>query len=293
MNSMTGFGRGSQSASNWVVSVELASVNRKQLEIVANLPRELVELESRVRQTLTSLISRGRIQASIKLEKSETAAADQFRIETKLALSFENAFRDLSKTLGREVMPSAADFLRQPGLIEMGDSGSMEAEEAWKMILPALEQALTKLNEMRAQEGAHLKKDCIERLEQLMGFTKKIIAQAPLRPTKHKDVLLKRLSDLGIPLELDDERLLRELAIFADRCDISEEITRLHSHFEKFQQYLSAKEASGRALDFLCQELFREFNTIASKSNDAFIAQTVVEAKTELEKLREQIQNIE
>ncbi len=290
---MTGFGRGSQATSEWVVSLELASVNRKQLEIVVNLPRELMELESRVRQVLTNQISRGRIQVSIRLEKSDAAAAEHFRIQAELALSFGNAFRALSKTLGREVLPSAADFLRQPGLIETKDSGTMQADEAWEVILPALEHALAKLNEMRAQEGEHLKKDCIERLGLLMDFTQKIMAQAPLRPLRQRDLLLKRLSDLGIPMEMDDERLLRELAMFADRCDISEETTRLDSHFEKFHQYLSASEPGGRALDFLCQELFREFNTIASKSNDALIAQTVVEAKTELEKLREQIQNIE
>lgn len=290
---MTGFGRGTQATSEWVISLELASVNRKQLEIVANLPRELMELESRVRQVLTNQISRGRIQVSVRLEKSEAAAPEHFRIQAELALSFENAFLNLSKTLGREVIPSATDFLRQPGLIETKDSGTMQADEAWEVILPALEHALVKLNEMRAQEGEHLKKDCIERLGLLIDFTQKILAQAPLRPLRQRDLLLKRLSDLGIPLEMDDERLLRELAMFADRCDISEETTRLHSHFEKFHQYLSSSEPTGRALDFLCQEIFREFNTIASKSNDALIAQTVVEAKTELEKLREQIQNIE
>jgi uncharacterized protein (TIGR00255 family) len=156
-----------------------------------------------------------------------------------------------------------------------------------------LEQAITNLNAMRAAEGKHLQDDFLARLGQLMAFTQTIAGHAPSRPARQRELLLKRLSDLGLPLEMDDERLVREIALFADRCDISEETTRLHSHFAKFHEYLHSTEPSGRSLDFLCQELFREFNTIGSKANDALIAQTVVEAKTELEKLREQIQNIE
>ena len=106
-------------------------------------------------------------------------------------------------------------------------------------------------------------------------------------------MLLKRLRDAGLDLDPDDERVIKELALFADRCDISEEVTRLDSHFAKFREYMDAAEPPGRALDFLCQEIFREFNTIGSKANDAAIAQTIVEAKTELEKIREQVQNVE
>ena len=117
--------------------------------------------------------------------------------------------------------------------------------------------------------------------------------EAPGRPLRQRELLTKRLRDAGLDIDLDDERVLRELALFADRCDISEELTRLQSHFSKFRDYLQSSEPAGRPLDFLCQELFREFNTIGSKANDAGIAQTVVEAETELEKIREQVQNLE
>ena len=146
---------------------------------------------------------------------------------------------------------------------------------------------------MRKTEGSHLKDDFLARLDTLTGFAGKIAADAPGRPIRQRELLAKRLRDSGLELDPADERVAKEIALFADRCDVSEEVTRLDSHFAKFREYLDSSEAQGRALDFLCQELFREFNTIGSKANDAVIAQTVVEAKTELEKIREQVQNVE
>lgn len=290
---MTGFGRGTHSTGGWTASVEAASVNRKQAEIVVNLPRQIQVLEGRVRQATLPHISRGRVQLSIKLERLDGEISDEIRINPALARSFESAFSELSKIIGRPLLPTPADFLRQPGIMEIGETEAADPDEVWEVISPALDQALSHLNAMRAEEGRHLKEDFLARLGLLMASTQLITNHAPTRPVRQRELLLKRLSDLGIPLELDDERLAREIALFADRCDISEEITRLHSHFAKFHSYLDAPEAVGRSLDFLCQELFREFNTIGSKANDALVAQTVVEAKTELEKLREQIQNIE
>lgn len=293
MQSMTGFGRGTHSAGGWNACVEAASINRKQAEIVANLPRQLQVLEGRVRQATLPRISRGRVQLTIKLERPEGEVSSLIRINSVLARSFEAAFLELSKHLGRPLEPTPADFLRQPGILEIGEAEDIDPEEAWQAISPALDQALANLNAMRAEEGGHLREDFLARIGHLMTFTQLIADHAPARPARQRELLMKRLSDLALPLELEDERLVREIALFADRCDISEEITRLHSHFAKFQGYIDALEPAGRALDFLCQELFREFNTIGSKANDAFIAQTVVDAKTELEKLREQIQNIE
>lgn len=293
MQSMTGFGRGTHSTGEWLANVEAASINRKQAEIVVNLPRALQSLEAKIRTTTLLYISRGRVQLSIKIEKTGSEGSGQVRINTAMAKSFESAFSDLSLIIGRTLLPDPADFLRQPGIIEIGESEEIDIDAAWETISPALDQALANLNTMRASEGSHLKEEFLARMGMLLRHTQEITAQAPKRPERQREQLLKRLSDLNLPLEMDDEKLLRELAIFADRCDISEEITRLHSHFAKFHEYIHSEEASGRSLDFLCQELFREFNTIGSKANDALIAQTVVEAKTELEKLREQVQNIE
>jgi uncharacterized protein (TIGR00255 family) len=288
---MTGFGRGTMASDKWQAAVEINSVNRKQAEVVVQMPRELAELEARIRKTVLGVVSRGRIQVSINLERGPAALAT-IRVDEALARAFQTAFADLSKAVGHDVLPTATDYLRQPGILNTG-SGEMDAEEAWHAIKPALDEALAALAVMRESEGSHLHEDLLGRLGILTSFARKIAAEAPERPIRQRELLLKRLREADLALDPGDERVLRELALFADRCDISEELTRLDSHFAKFREYLDAAEAPGRALDFLCQELFREFNTIGSKASDAGIAQTIVEAKTELEKIREQVQNVE
>jgi uncharacterized protein (TIGR00255 family) len=292
MHSMTGFGRGAASTNAWQASVEISAVNRKQAEVVVQAPRELNELDARIRKAVLAVVSRGRIQISITLERSHTTTAAGFCIDPALAQAFTAAFTALSETIGHPILPAAADYLRQPGLITLG-SGEIDAEAAWHAIEPALAAALAQLAAMRSREGEHLKADFIARLDTLVSFSQKIAAEAPGRTIRQRELLFKRLRDAGLELNSADERVAKEIALFADRCDVSEEITRLDSHFAKFREYLDAAEAPGRALDFLCQELFREFNTIGSKANDATIAQTIVEAKTELEKIREQVQNVE
>ncbi len=288
---MTGFGRGSATTNAWQATVEISAVNRKQAELVIQAPRELNELDARIRKAVLGVVSRGRIQISITVERSQLST-EEFSINQGLALAFSKIFAEISHTVGYPILPVASDFLRQPGIISTGNS-EIHAEAAWLAIDPALNIALAHLAAMRTSEGDHLKLDFLVRLTFLESFTKKIAAEAPARPIRQRELLAKRLRDAGLELDPSDERVAKEIALFADRCDVSEEITRLHSHFTKFRDYLSAAEPPGRALDFLCQELFREFNTIGSKANDASISQTIVEAKTELEKIREQVQNIE
>ena len=291
MHSMTGFGRGSAVTDAWHATVEISSVNRKQAEVVVQAPRELNELDARIRKATLNVIARGRIQISIAVERPQLSTAE-FSVHQGLALAFSKMFSELSHTVGYPVLPAAADFLRQPGIIAAGNT-EIHAEAAWLAVDPALTTALARLAAMRASEGDHLKQDFLLRLSILESFAAKIATEAPARPVRQRELLAKRLRDAGLELDPTDERVAKEIALFADRCDVSEEITRLHSHFTKFHHYLNAAEPPGRALDFLCQELFREFNTIGSKANDASIAQTIVEAKTELEKIREQVQNVE
>ena len=288
---MTGFGRGSTTTDLWHATTEISSVNRKQAEVVIQAPRELNELDARIRKAVLSVVSRGRIQISITVERPEFST-ELFSINTEMALAFAGTFAELSNTLGYPVLPFASDFLRQPGIISAGNA-DISAESAWLAIEPALTAALYQLAAMRTSEGHHLKQDFLTRLSILESFAEKIATEAPSRPLRQRELLTKRLRDAGLELDPTDDRVAKEIALFADRCDVSEEITRLHSHFTKFREYLEATEPPGRALDFLCQELFREFNTIGSKANDASIAQTIVEAKTELEKIREQVQNVE
>jgi uncharacterized protein (TIGR00255 family) len=288
---MTGFGRSSAATDAWHSTVEISAVNRKQAEVVVQAPRELNELEARIRKTVLEIVSRGRIQVSINLERAEGAVA-AIRVDAALAHAFHDAFIELGKTVGHPLLPSAGDYLRQPGILTLSN-GQIDAEEAWQAIEPALKDALAGLAAMRETEGGHLKDDFLTRLSTLVSFAGKIAADAPARPIRQRELLTKRLREANLELDPGDERVARELALFADRCDVSEELTRLDSHFAKFREYLDAAEPPGRALDFLCQELFREFNTIGSKANDAGIAQTIVEAKAELEKIREQVQNVE
>jgi uncharacterized protein (TIGR00255 family) len=288
---MTGFGRASAATDTWHSTVEISAVNRKQAEVVVQAPRELSELEGRIRKTVLATVSRGRIQVSINLERAQGTAAT-IQLDAALARAFHDAFIELGKTVGHPLLPTASDYLRQPGIIMLG-SGEIDSEQAWLAIEPALKDALAALASMRETEGGHLKEDFLARIDTLVSFAAKIAADATGRPIRQRELLARRLREAGLDLDPADERVAKELALFADRCDVSEELTRLDSHFAKFREYLGAAEAPGRALDFLCQEMFREFNTIGSKANDAGIAQAIVEAKTELEKIREQVQNVE
>jgi uncharacterized protein (TIGR00255 family) len=288
---MTGFGRGSAATAAWLARVEISTVNRKQAEIVVLMPKDLVEIDGRIRKQVQAVVSRGRVQVNLALEPAAGGSAPA-KVDALLARAFEAAFAELSGVIGREVTPSAADFLRHPGILAIGNA-DIGAEEAWTAVEPALADALAQLAAMRSREGEHLASDLAGRLATLDGLTARIAADAPERPRRQRELLLKRLREAGLEINLADERVVKELALFADRCDISEELTRLASHLSKFREYMAGSEPPGRALDFLCQEIFREFNTIGAKANDAVIAQTIVEAKTELEKIREQVQNIE
>jgi uncharacterized protein (TIGR00255 family) len=291
MHSMTGFGRGSATADEGTATVEIACVNRKQAEVVIQSARELAELEPKIRKAVLNTISRGRIQVTLQFERPAGAPAP-VHVDLQLVDALESAFERLSTRTGRKVCPDATDFLRAPGIIRIEDGG-ISADQAWGPVEKALEVAIEQVLEMRKSEGDDLARDLSARLSSLEKTAAAIAALAPGRPERYRELLLKRLRDSGLELDLQDERVLRELAVFADRCDVSEEITRLDSHFRKFREYMAGSEPAGRPLDFLCQEIHREFNTIGSKASDAAIAQHVVEAKTELEKIREQVQNVE
>jgi len=291
MKSMTGFGCGEALNDDLIYRVEVASVNRKQADIVVNLPRELSSLDSRIRKQVSEVVSRGRINVGISL-KSVESKGGSLSINFPLAKEYTEAITKLEDHLGLNGLVSRFDPGRAPGVIQLGET-LPEPEDAWPFVEEALKESLSKLLEMRSTEGAHLKSDMESRLATLKGLLQQISEQAPSVVKRYRDNLMKRLDAAGIELNLDDERLIKEIGLFADRCDISEEVTRLESHFAQCHKYFENDEAVGRPLDFLVQEMGREINTIGSKANDASIAQIIVESKTELEKIREQIQNIE
>ena len=288
---MTGFGRATHALNDTHASVEISSVNRKQAELSLSCARDLNSLEAAIRPIIFQHVSRGRIQVNLTVNRAAKEAA-LLDVDIAMAQALESAFARLSSTLQRDLTPNASDFLRVPGIIRAQEQ-TMDAAQIWPAVEPALHEALRIFQESRASEGAAIEKDLHARLRQIESIISQIQEIAPRRALRQTELLEKRLTELNCPIDPSDERLLKEIALFADRCDISEEITRLHAHLEKFHAYLIGSEPPGRALDFLCQEIHRELNTIGSKASDATIAQAVVSGKTELEKIREQVQNIE
>ena len=291
MKSMTGFGNGEVLIDDLLYRVEISSVNRKQADIIINMPRELSALETRVRKMIKESVSRGRVNVNIFV-KASSSEGGTINVNKELAKQYYEALRVLELDLGSNNFTDNFDPLRANGVINFGVT-LPEVEDAWAHVKLALVQAVDHLIVMRSDEGAHLKADLESRLDKIKANLEKISEYASHVVSRHKENLFKRLTASGLELDLNDERVIKEIGIFADRCDITEEITRLESHLIQSEKYFSSNEAVGRPLDFLVQEISRELNTIGSKANDANIAQSIVETKTELEKIREQVQNVE
>ena len=291
MKSMTGHGRGEGVFQGRQVVAELHSVNRKQLEIVCNLPKPLAACEGALRDFLTPQLSRGRVTLSISIQEGGRGAKGTF-LDPAAAARYHQELEALRRELKIAEPVSLELVLRGPGVVREG--AETEDAEAWApVLLEAAKKALVPFFKMRQAEGRHLAADLLKRLREMEGAVKKISRRAPAVAERHRELLRARLAEAGTAFPLDDERLLKEVAIFDDRSDVSEELARLGSHFAQFKKLLEGDEAAGRSLDFLTQELNREINTIGSKANDVEIAHHVVALKSALEKIREQIQNFE
>jgi uncharacterized protein (TIGR00255 family) len=293
MKSMTGYGRGECAQDGFKVTVELSSVNRKQSEISVALPRELEVLEAQIRDVVNRSIARGRLTARVSLHAAEGRLSSRVRLNTGLAKAYVRELNHLAKDL-KLAGPITLDLIaRVPGVLQT-DEEMGEAEDFWPAVEKALNQALATLLKMRQREGAHLAKDLAVRIKIMRKCVLEILQRAPEVQRRYRDQLIQRIKSGGVEAPgIEDERLLKEIVYFADRSDISEELTRLQSHFQQFDDCTSSKEPIGRTLDFLAQEMNREVNTIGSKANDSLISRAVVTLKAELEKFREQAQNVE
>ncbi|MGI8819988.1 MAG: YicC/YloC family endoribonuclease [Chthoniobacterales bacterium] len=291
MRSMTGYGRGEVDHAGAKFRVELNSVNRKQSDIVINLPRELAELEPRIRQAINEKLSRGRTSAIVSHENG-AAGVGQLALDTSLARSYHKAMRALQKELKVPGEISIGTILQAPGVLRFSEN-SVDAAESWSSIEKALQLALAELIAMREREGQHLAKDLTQRLKVMRGEIKQVRTLFPEVVKKYRAALQGRIRQARIEIASDDDRLLKEVALFADRSDVSEELTRLESHLAQFADQLRKDEPVGRTLEFITQEIARELNTLGAKANDAAISRHVVACKAELEKVREQIQNLE
>ena len=291
MNSMTGFGAATAPLGGSSIRVEISGVNRKQTEIAVALPRAWAALETTVRDTVATAVSRGRVNVTFTLQSTPGATGALALNRDKLA-ALTATLSEAEATLGRSI-DTSLDALLRLGIIAEETETDLPLETVEAAAIPALREALDAFVTLRAQEGANMKRDLLARIGTLREFRNQLMARAAGVATRHREVLLKRLAESGLPLPADDERIIKEIALFADRCDVSEEMTRLESHLNQFEAICDKSEPVGRTLDFLCQEIFRELNTTGSKANDAELAQLVVTAKTDLEKIREQVQNIE
>ena len=288
---MTGYGRGQSIHNGNKFSVELNSVNRKQSDVVVTLPRELSEMEPRVRDVINSEITRGRLTVVIALHYGATSS-QRLGLDTALARTYYEAMVGLQKDLGVPGEVGIESVLRAPGVLRVAEE-EFALDEAWPLVEAALKEALAELIAMREREGKHLAKDLIKRLKIVRESLRRIRELQPNVMKKYRQSLHERIERAGIEMSLDDERLTKEVIFFAEKSDITEELTRLESHFSQFAHQLRRHEPVGRTLEFIGQEIAREFNTLGAKANDVEISQRVVVCKSEMEKIREQIQNIE
>jgi uncharacterized protein (TIGR00255 family) len=292
MKSMTGYGRGECAQRGFKVTIEVSSVNRKQTEIAVNLPRDLEVLEAQVRDQINRRVARGRLTVRVSVHAAG-GAAGKMRINSELAKIYAKELRALAKSLHLAETVTLDMLTRAPGVLQPAEEIG-EAEEVWPATEKALDAALDILLKMREREGACLARDLKSRVTSLRAGVRRVQTRAPEVAERYREQLLARIKAAGLEAPgLEDERLVKEIFYFADRSDISEELTRLQSHFQQFDDCVKSTEPVGRTLDFLSQEINREINTIGSKANDGAISREVVLLKAELEKFREQVQNVE
>lgn len=290
--SMTGFGRGEACEGAVKAVVELSTVNRKQFDCNISLQRELASLDSKLQALVHTRVSRGYVKGLVTVSAANAEAAGA-GLDLKTVVAQVSAVRAMAQALGLKDDLTASTLLRLPDVLRPRVLPE-DPLELWPLIERAARAALESLESMRLQEGAALERDLRVRFAALEVLSGEIAKLAPVVPAAYKAVLEKRLAELlGAGCVADPALVAREVAVFADRCDVSEELTRLASHFVQVVMVLDAGGACGRTLDFLCQELFREINTTGSKANDAEISRLVIEFKAGLEAAREQVQNIE
>jgi len=289
--SMTGFGRGEAEGGGVKFIVELKSVNHRFTEVMLRMPKQLFLLEERCKRVVAGKVSRGRVDGFISME-SLAEKITTVKVDKALARSYYKAIEELLGELGVAEPVRADHILTLPGLVKLEESAE-DTEELWAVLEQAVVAAVDSLVQMREIEGARLKEDLLARLGRIKEITSTIEARAPHVVEDYRLRLTQRLQEWLADSSLDMPRVMAEVTIFAERSSITEEIVRLYSHLEQAAECLNGTDPVGRKLDFIIQEMNREINTIASKSADIQISGCVVEVKSQLEKIREQVQNLE
>ena len=286
--SMTGQGVATVSDENATLTIEIRAVNNRHLKINLRSPDSLIAHESSIEKQIRSAVGRGTINVNIKVMKH--SRQDDFTIDTELLQAYQAQLRSLSQT-----SPSLESLLGLPGVVINNVTSESSVASVLTLSNDALQQALGQFNAMRETEGNAIEAVFNQQLDSLKLIIEQIKDRAPVVVTNYQERLTDKINKLleTHDVTLNEGDLAREIGLYADRCDITEEVVRLNSHLEQFRNVMQSATSQGRKLDFITQELFREVNTIGSKANDTLIANSVVEAKTIIERIREQVQNIE
>ena len=293
---MTGFGRAAVDVAGVRYAVVVRSVNHRYLDLKVRLPRLLAPAESMVRDRVGAHVARGRVDVVISALAGELAGPATVETNLELARAVRDAHARIASELGVPDGSDSVSIAAWPGVLESVPA-DVETDTLEAAFVPALDKALTLLVEMRTREGAALAADLGARLDTMVDLAERVAVRAPEQSRAYRTRLLARLGDLlsGLDLAVDEARVVHEVAVFAEKADIAEEVSRLRSHVEQTRALLGAPDPDGvgRRLDFLCQEMSREANTVASKAQDLTLSELAIALKTELERLREQVQNVE
>ncbi len=289
--SMTGFGRGEAETNGRRWTVEIRCVNHRYLDLKIKLPKGYAGLEEQVRKHVSAVLTRGRVDVILSVS-GDFSDLQEIEVNHSLATTYHDALTKLAGQLALQNDTSLSRLASYPEVLTLNQR-SEALDDVWPPMEKALLEALSTCDRMRSEEGDAMAADLQERLDQFAGVILEIEKRIPELLKEREEKLQERLQKLLGNVQLDPQRLAQEVAILSDKTDVTEEIVRLNSHINQFRAFLASEEATGRKIDFLLQEFLREVNTMASKINDADIAHLTVNLKAELEKMREQIQNIE
>ena len=291
MKSMTAYGRGEYAMGKNILTAEIKTLNNRYRDIILRLPSALQEFEDLIRSEISSRVKRGRIEVSMQITSSEDTSYN-LELNRPLLNAYKKIYEEMNKEFGTDEKLKP-DFFLQIRDAVISSPQELDPEESKNAIEKLLGLTLDSLDTMRIQEGKALGADLTKRLDLIKNYFEIIEERSPSVVTEYREKLKNRIDAISDDLEIDESRMEQEVALFAGRCDITEEIVRARSHLDQFHNYVNMDDSIGRRLDFLVQELNREINTISSKASDSSISTSAVEVKAELEKIREQIQNIE
>lgn len=291
IKSMTGYGRGQQIIDGREITVEIKSVNHRYFEFSARVPRAYGYLEEKLKSYVQSKVSRGKVDVGVTIFNIEGKDA-QIEVNQSIAVGYIDALRKANETIGLTDDLALSQLIRLPDIFNVIKTTEDE-EVIWNLVKVVAEEALNNFVAMRETEGQKMKEDIKSRLSYISDLVAKVETRSPMVTEAYRERLYNKISEILNDKKIDEQRILTEAAIFSEKTAVDEETVRLKSHIQQFTELLDTKESVGRKLDFLIQEFNRESNTIGSKAQDVEITRIVVELKSEIEKIREQIQNIE